>query len=131
MEKFISVIARVFLAMLFFISIVFIIKNIMSVENGYNIYQDAMGSRGLPGIFAPISILIQFVFGLTLIIGYKVKVSAYVLAVYSIFWSLIYFGSMNLLGSLQYLAITGGLLHLGLHPNTCFSLDNWLSKKKN
>ena len=131
MEKFISVIARVFLAMLFFISIVFIIKNIMSVENGYNIYQDAMGSRGLPGIFAPISILIQFVFGLTLIIGYKVKVSAYVLAVYSIFWSLIYFGSMNLLGSLQYLAITGGLLHLGLHPNTCFSLDNLLSKKKN
>tara|TARA_B110000967_G_C18847093_1_gene542580 strand:+ start:752 stop:1147 length:396 start_codon:yes stop_codon:yes gene_type:complete len=131
MEKFISVIARVFLAMLFFISIVFIIKNIMSVENGYNIYQDAMGSRGLPGIFAPISILIQFVFGLTLIIGYKVKVSAYVLAVYSILWALIYFGSMNLLGSLQYLAIAGGLLHLGSHPNTCFSLDNLLSKKKN
>jgi|TARA_B100000767_G_C19759801_1_gene534652 putative oxidoreductase len=130
MEKFTVVIARVFLAMLFFISIIFIIKNIMSVPNGYNIYQDAMGSRGLPGIFAPISILVQFIFGLTLILGYKIKVSAYVLSIYSIFWAIIYFGNMNLLASLQYLAISGGLLHLGLHPNSFFSLDNMLSNKK-
>ena len=32
-----------------------------------------LGARGLPGVFAPLSILIQFVAGLTLIIGYKIK----------------------------------------------------------
>ena len=118
------------LALIFFITVLLILNNIVTTPNGYSFYQDMLGAKGLPGIFAPISILIQFVFGLALILGYKIKISAYVLAGYSLVWAVIYFTNINLLMSLQYLAITGGLLHLGTQPNTWMSLDNICASRK-
>ena len=75
MQKFIDPISRVLLSLIFFISVLFILSNILNTPNGYGTYQDMLGARGLPGIFAPLSILIQFVAGLTLIIGYKIKIT--------------------------------------------------------
>ena len=91
MSKHIGLISRILLAQIFFISILFILNNIISTPGGYGMYQDMLGARGLPGIMAPISILVQFVGGLALILGYKTKISAYVLSAYSILWALIYF----------------------------------------
>ena len=135
MEKFFGLIARVLLALIFFVSVLFILNNIITTPNGYMMYQDMLGSRGLPGIFAPISILIQFVAGLSLILGYKIKTTAYILSAYSLIWAIIYFlnalgGQPLLLASLQYLAITGGLLHLASNPNTGISLDSYCEGKK-
>jgi|TARA_B110000305_G_C19001425_1_gene430668 putative oxidoreductase len=130
MEKIFGLVARVLLALIFFITVLLILNNIVTTPNGYSFYQDMLGAKGLPGIFAPISILIQFVFGLALILGYKIKISAYVLAGYSLVWAVIYFTNINLLMSLQYLAITGGLLHLGTQPNTWMSLDNICASRK-
>jgi putative oxidoreductase len=130
MKKFFDPVARVLLSLIFFISVLFILNNILSTPNGYGAYQDMLGARGLPGIFAPLSILIQFVAGLTLIIGYKIKITAYVLAAYSLFWAIVYLinafsGQPHLLlMALQYLAITGGLFYMGGHPATGFSIDN-------
>ena len=89
-----------------------------------------LGARGLPGVFAPLSILIQFVAGLTLIIGYKIKITAYVLAAYSFIWAIVYLinafsGQPHLLlMSLQYLTITGGLFYMGAHPANGYSIDS-------
>jgi len=135
MEKFFGLIARVLLALIFFVSVLFILNNIITTPNGYMMYQDMLGSRGLPGIFAPISILIQLVAGLSLILGYKIKTTAYILSAYSLIWAIIYFlnalgGQPLLLASLQYLAITGGLLHLASNPNTGISLDSYCEGKK-
>ena len=135
MEKFFGLVARVLFALIFFVSVLFIINNITTTPNGYAMYQDMLGARGLPGIFAPISILIQFILGLSLILGYKIKTSAYILSGYSLIWAIIYFvsalgGQPLLLMSLQYLAITGGLLHLASNPDTGMSLDSYFSGKK-
>ena len=130
MKKFYDPIARVLLSLIFFISVLFILSNILSTPNGYGNYQDMLGARGLPGIFAPLSILIQFVGGLSLIIGYKIKITSYVLAAYSFIWSIVYllnaFGGQPhlLLMFLQYLTITGGLFYMGVRPATGYSIDN-------
>ena len=135
MSKHIGLISRILLAQIFFISILFILNNIISTPGGYGMYQDMLGARGLPGIMAPISILVQFVGGLALILGYKTKISAYVLSAYSILWALIYFmnamqGQPVLIMSLLYVAIAGGLLLVGAYPeNTGCSLDQKLAKK--
>ena len=135
MTKHFGLISRILLAQIFFISILFILNNIITTPGGYGVYQDMLGARGLPGIMAPISILVQFLGGLTLILGYKTKISAYVLSAYSILWALIYFmnamqGQPVLIMSLLYIAIAGGLLLVGAHPeNTGCSLDQKLSKK--
>ena len=129
MQKFIDPIARVLLSLVFFISVLFILSNILSTPNGYGMYQDGLGNLGLGGVFAPLFILIQFVAGLTLIIGYKIKITAYVLAAYSFIWAIVYLinafsGQPHLLlMSLQYLTITGGLFYMGAHPATGFSID--------
>ena len=135
MEKFFGLIARVLLSLIFFISVLFILNNIITTPNGYTMYQDMLGARGLPGIFAPISILIQFIAGLSLILGYKIKMMAYILSGYALIWAIVYFlnalgGQPLLLASLQYLAITGGLFHLASNPNTGISLDSYYAGKK-
>ncbi len=135
MEKFFGLISRVLLSLIFFVSVLFILNNIITTPNGYTMYQDMLGARGLPGIFAPISILIQFIAGLSLILGYKIKMMAYILSGYALIWAIIYFlnalgGQPLLLASLQYLAITGGLFHLASNPNTGMSLDSYCAAKK-
>ena len=135
MEKFFGLIARVLMASIFLIGVLLLLNNLLTTPNGYGIYQDMLGARGVPGIFAPISIVVQLIGGIALIIGYKTKVSAYVLSVYALVWALIYLlnslaGQPLLLQVLQYLAISGGLLHLATNPNTGFSLDNICAQKK-
>lgn len=135
MTKHIGLIARILLAQIFFISILFILNNIISTPGGYGMYQDMLGARGLPGIMAPLSILIQFLGGLALIIGFKTRIAAYILAAYSFLWAAVYFmnamqGQPVLIMSLLYVAITGGLLLVGAHPeNTGCGIDQRMGKK--
>jgi len=82
-EKYIGLIARVFLGSLYFVSILFILQFILNAPQGYEAYQVNLMSKGLPGIFAPISILVQLVFGIFLILGFKIKLTSYVFAIYS------------------------------------------------
>ena len=135
MTKHIGLIARILLAQIFFISILFIINNIISTPGGYGMYQDMLGARGLHGIMAPLSILVQFLGGLALILGFKTRIAAYILAAYSFIWAVVYFmnamqGQPVLIMSLMYIAITGGLLLVGAHPeNTGCGLDQKMGKK--
>jgi putative oxidoreductase len=130
MTKHLGLISRILLAQIFFVTIIIILKNIMNTPNGYQMYMDMLGARGLPGILAPISILVQFVGGLAMILGYKIRITAYVLAAYSLFWAIVYYLNPNLVMILLYLAVTGGFLLVAAHPeNTGCSLDQKLAKK--
>ena len=48
MTKHFGLISRILLAQIFFISILFILNNIISTPGGYGMYQDMLGARGLP-----------------------------------------------------------------------------------
>ena len=59
MENFFSFIARLFLASIFFIGVILLLNTLLKTPDGYAIYQDMLGARGVPGIFAPISVIVQ------------------------------------------------------------------------
>jgi putative oxidoreductase len=119
MQKYLATAARVLLAQIFLLQVIALIVGFMSNPTGYQDYQAGLGSFGLPGIFAPLIIFMNLVGGLTLLLGYKTKAFALIMAIYIVILSFIL-----RLPVLQYLAIAGGLLLLYVNPITAFSLDN-------
>ena len=140
MNKFLPVIARVFIAQIFLVSILISLNGILSTPNGYIAYQNGLMSHSLPGIFAPISVLVQLIGGFTLLIGFKTRLTAIVLAIYTLANALSYLYTFSLMPApmhlvplqqaLQYLAITGGLIILMQNPMTTFAIDNATQSKK-
>ena len=130
MKNYVEVFARILLAQIFLVAVFITISQISSSPNGYAAYTSGLAAYGLPGIFAPLTIFIQIVFGLGLLLGYKTKVCAYVLAIYAIFIAL--FMKLQLEGglilTLQYLAIAGGLIMVAIHDQMALAVDN-LKKK--
>lgn len=123
MQRYLSTIARILLAQVFLFQIIMLIIGFFNNPNGYQEYQMGLGSLGLASIFAPLIILIQFVGGLALLLGFKTKFFAAFMAVYAVVISILLH-----LPVLQYLAIAGGLLMLFLNPVTAFSLDSLKNK---
>jgi len=119
MQLYLTALARILLAQVFLLQVTMLIVGFFSTPDGYQQYQMSLGSLGLPGIFAPLIILIQFIGGLALFLGYKTKFFALFMAVYAVIISFLLH-----LPVLQYLAIAGGLLMLHLNPVTACSLDN-------
>ncbi|MEZ0231402.1 MAG: DoxX family protein [Methylophilaceae bacterium] len=122
MSKFTGFIGRILLSQIFLGAVLIKISSILSDPDGYSKYQMLLAQLGLPGIFAPLIILIQVIGGLALFLGYKTKAAAYLLAAFSLFLALILSFQVEIL--MLYLAITGGLLLLATNPQTPFSLDN-------
>ncbi|CAN4276935.1 COG2259 Predicted membrane protein [Methylophilaceae bacterium] len=119
MQRYLPTLARILLAQVFLLQIVMLIVGFFSNPDGYYQYQVGLGSLGLPGIFAPLIILIQLVCGLALLLGFKTKFFALFMAIYAVIISFLLH-----LPVLQYLAIAGGLLMLYQNPITAFSIDN-------
>ncbi|TFW72316.1 hypothetical protein C3Y98_04220 [Methylotenera oryzisoli] len=119
MQKYLATAARVLLSQLFLVQVVVLIIGFTNNPDGYQQYQASLGSMGLPGIFAPLIILVNCIGGLALLLGYKTKAFALVMAFYIVGLTL-----LLKLPLLQYLAIAGGLLLLHANPNTACSLDN-------
>ncbi len=120
MQKYLATAARVLLAQIFLLQVIALIIGFMSNPTGYQDYQAGLGSLGLPGIFAPLIIFMNLVGGLALLLGYKTKAFALIMAIYIVILSFIL-----RLPVLQYLAIAGGLLLLYVNPITACSLDNF------
>jgi putative oxidoreductase len=119
MQRYLPTLARILLAQVFLLQIVMLIVGFFSNPDGYYQYQVGLGSLGLPGIFAPLIILIQLVGGLALLLGFKTKFFALFMTIYAVIISFLLH-----LPVLQYLAIAGGLLMLYQNPITAFSIDN-------
>jgi putative oxidoreductase len=120
MQKYLATAARVLLAQIFLLQVIALIVGFMNNPTGYQEYQAGLGSLGLPGIFAPLIIFMNLVGGLALLLGYKTKAFALIMAIYIVILSFIL-----RLPVLQYLAIAGGLLLLYVNPITACSLDNF------
>jgi putative oxidoreductase len=126
MNKYMEVFARILLAQIFLIAVFITLSQITGNPEGYQAYTAYLAAHGLIGVFAPLTIFIQLVFGLGLFLGFKTKLCAYVLAVYAIFIALFMkLQEINgLILTLQYLAIAGGLIMVALHNKMACSLDN-------
>lgn len=126
MQKYLPTVARILLSQIFFIAVLITLSQIKAHPQGYEAYNDYIIAHGLPGIFTPLTIFIQFVFGLGLLLGYKTKFCAYTLAAYAAFVAIfLKLQEVNgLILTMQYLAISGGLILLAIHDKTACSLDN-------
>ena len=123
MHKYQTAAARILLALVFLGLVLLRLSTIMASPDGYLQYQMTLGQFGLPGIFAPLLILIQIVAGLALLLGYKTKLFASILAALAIFLAIVLGLKIPELFFL-YLGISGGMLLLIIYPNTACSLDN-------
>jgi len=122
MNKFISFLGRILLAQIFLGAVIIKLISIMNDPDGYANYQMLLAHLNLPGVFAPLFILIQIVGGLALLVGYKTKVIAYVMAGFSLFLAYVLGFQVEIM--MLYLAIAGGLFTLAINPQTPWSLDN-------
>lgn len=123
MGRFQTAAARILLGLVFFGVVILKLINIINTPDGYLQYQMTLGQFGLPAVFAPLLILLQFVFGLALVLGYKTQLSARVLAGLAVFMALV-LGQASLDAFFAYLGIAGGMWLLSVYPQTACSLDN-------
>ena len=123
MQKYQTAAARILLALVFLGLVILRLIAIMNHPNGYIDYQVTLGTVGLASIFAPLLILVQLVAGLGLLVGYKTKLFAYILAGLALFLAIV-LGRFQPEVMFLYLGITGGMLLLAAHPQTSFSLDH-------
>ena len=127
MQKYQTAAARILLALVFLGLVLLRLSAIMSSPDGYLQYQMTLGQFGLPGVFAPLLILVQIVAGACLLVGFKTQLFARVLAVLALFLAFVLGRAIPEVFFL-YLGIAGGMLLLGAYPQTACSVDN-LSKK--
>lgn len=118
-----ATVARILLASVFLGTIIVRLMIITSSPNGYIEYQMSLGQVGLASIFAPLLILVQLVGGLGLLLGFKTKYCAYVLAALALFLAII-LGRFDFQTMFVYLGIAGGMLMLALNSASPLSLDN-------
>jgi len=123
MQKYIPVLARLLLAQIFLLHMIIAIMGIINHPLGYEAYQANLAQYGLPGLFAPLTVLIQLLGGAALLLGYKTRFAAYLLAGYAVFVALVMKIGEPIV-FMQYLAIAGGMLALGAIAPTACSLDN-------
>jgi putative oxidoreductase len=128
MNKYIPVAARLLLAQIFVVAVAIQLMIIMQNPTGYEQFRLYLGQHGLPGIFAPLIILVQLVGGAALLLGYKTRLFSFVMAGYALFIAFALRLDEPII-FMQYLAIAGGLLALAALSPTACSLDNLLKKK--
>lgn len=116
-------IARILLASVFLGIVILKLIAITSSPDGYLQYQMTLGQFGLPTIFAPLLILIQLVGGIALLVGFKTKLFARILAGLAFFLAVV-LGIKVPDVFFLYAGIAGGMLLLSIYPNTAFSVDN-------
>ncbi len=123
MQKYQTAAARMMLALVFLGLVVLKLAAITSQPDGYLQYQMTLGQFGLPGVFAPLLILVQLIGGLALLVGYKTRLFARILMGLALFMALV-LGRIIPDVFFLYLGIAGGMLLLSSYPQTACSLDN-------
>lgn len=124
MFKYHTAVARILLSLVFLGPVLLRLSAIMATPDGYLQYQAALGQFGLPGIFAPLLILIELVAGICLFVGYKTKIFAYVLAGLALFLAIV-LGRVQPEVMFLYFGICGGMLLLAAYPVTTCSIDSF------
>jgi putative oxidoreductase len=128
MKSLLQLIARIFLSLIFLYSGV---QKILHISGT----QQSMAQHGLPltGLFLAGAIFVEIFVGLTLLLGFKARWAALILAIYLIPATLIFHGQfsdqMQIIQFLKNFAIIGGLLMMAAFEGGRISLDA-LRKKR-
>ena len=93
-----------------------------------------MEDYGVPEIFFFPSIILEIIFPIMLIIGYKTKFSASIMALFTLTVALIFHSNFNnqmeLINFFKNIAIAGGFLIVAVNQPKICSLDYFLKSKK-
>ena len=116
-----------------FLSVLFLINGIAKIFN-YEGTIAYMENFGVPGVLIYPAIIIEILFPILLIIGYKTRLSAIVLASFTILLAIIFHtdfsNQMQLTAFLKNFAIAGAFLIIFVYgPNKC-SIDYTLKSKE-
>ena len=116
-----------------FLSLLFLIEGIrkISVQDNVIMY---MEDYGVPGILFIPSVILEILFPLLIIVGYKTKFSALVMTLFTFTVAIIFHTDfhedMQLVFFLKDLAIAGGFLMIFFYGANKISLDNYLKSKQ-
>ena len=113
-----------------FLSFIFLLAGIGKIFN-YEGTIDYMENFGVPGYLLTPAIILEILFPLLIIIGYKTKISAIVLSTFSILLAVIFHNDfsnqMELMSFLKNLAIAGGFLIIFVRGAGKYSIDQRLN----
>ncbi len=120
-QEFAAPIGRVLIALVF----------LMAGLNKIGTYDNVAGymdSMGVPGALLPLVILVEVVGAIAIILGFKTRIAAFLLAGFCVLSALIFhsnFADQNeMVQFMKNLAIAGGFLSLFVHGAGSYSLDN-------
>tara|TARA_B100001013_G_scaffold305928_1_gene208899 strand:+ start:260 stop:631 length:372 start_codon:yes stop_codon:yes gene_type:complete len=113
-----------------FISLIFLVAGVGKILN----YEGTVGymeSFGVPGYLLIPAIIIEILFPLLIIVGYKTKFSAIILALFAILLAVIFHtdfsNQMQLMSFLKNFAIAGGFLIIFVRGAGKYSIDQRLN----
>jgi len=113
-----------------FISLVFLLSGFNKIGN----YEETVGwmeSLGMPGIFLIPAIALEIIAPMSIIIGYKVKISAALLSLFCIATAIIFHNDfsnqMQFISFMKNIGLAGGFLFLAINGAKDFSLDKKFS----
>ena len=119
----IELVGRIFLSALFLIEGV---GKLFAQEQVITYMED----YGVPGILFIPAVIVEILFPLLLIVGYKTRLAALVLALFTLTVTIIFHtdfdDGMQLISFLKNLAITGGFMIVIAYGSNKFSLDHFL-----
>lgn len=113
--------------------ILFIVAGYGKMGDAYAGTQQYMQLAGVPGVFLPLTILLEFGGGLAILFGFLTRTTALFIAGFTILTALIFHidfsNNVNQLMFMKNLTIAGGFLVLAVAGPGGFSIDRLLGKK--
>lgn len=111
-----------------FLAHIFIMAGISKLGAGYAGTQGYMEAMGVPGALLPLVIVLEIGGGLALIAGFQARLSAFLLAGFSVLSGLLFHfnlaDQMETISLMKNFAIAGGLLLIAQHGAGKFAFDN-------
>jgi putative oxidoreductase len=107
----------------------------ISKISGYAGMQGYMEAMGVPAMLLPLVILVEIVGALAIIVGYKTRIAAFLLAGFTVLSALLFhFNFADQMQSILFMkniAVAGGFLFLVANGAGYYSLDNGMPAKTN
>lgn len=94
--------------------------------------QEFMASMGIPALFVPLTVLLEFGGGLAILFGFFTRTTALITAIFTVLTALLAHSNFAVDGPTMFLkniSIAGGFLLLAITGPGAFSLDRLLGKK--
>lgn len=109
------------------LALMFVLAGLNKIS-GYSGMQGYMDSMGVPGALLPLVIVLEVVGGLILMLGWHTRVTAFLLAGFTLLATLIFHSNLGdqtqFLFFMKNLSIAGGLLLVVSHGAGPYSVDN-------